>query len=55
METLKGTSGSSAGTTEDLLPIREAYEWKPILRGGGSRSKLDTLLPIREAYEWKPA
>ena len=36
-----------------LLPIREAYEWKPesppilqhILIGG--------LLPIREAYEWK--
>jgi len=36
-----------------LLPIREAYEWKPesppilqhILIGG--------LLPILEAYEWK--
>jgi len=35
-----------------LLPIREAYEWKPEAR------KLlpiqqSHLLPIREAYEWK--
>ena len=37
---------------EVLLPIREAYEWKP--------SEVDhipwinlPLLPIREAYEWK--
>ncbi len=35
-----------------LLPIREAYEWKP--KGGGMiiSAKL-CLLPIREAYEWK--
>ena len=35
-----------------LLPIREAYEWKPLLLAllGGVST---TLLPIREAYEWK--
>ena len=34
-----------------LLPIREAYEWKPTLLSN-PRGVWD-LLPIREAYEWK--
>ena len=35
-----------------LLPIREAYEWKPeALAPRGA--KTTNLLPIREAYEWK--
>ncbi len=37
-----------------LLPIREAYEWKPHagLTGDSANYPLH-LLPIREAYEWK--
>ena len=38
----------------DLLPIREAYEWKLLLIEDQRYPLLDHLLPIREAYEWKP-
>ena len=37
----------------NLLPIREAYEWKPTYRVLDKYSPAN-LLPIREAYEWKP-
>ncbi len=36
----------------DLLPIREAYEWKPFKFDGFPCRRIG-LLPIREAYEWK--
>jgi len=36
-----------------LLPIREAYEWKPLCIVTCC-IRCCTLLPIREAYEWKP-
>ena len=36
----------------DLLPIREAYEWKRPAKPRLSRLH-PLLLPIREAYEWK--
>jgi len=38
-----------------LLPIREAYEWKPLNFHQEEKKVifLDFLLPIREAYEWK--
>ena len=42
-------------TTEgNLLPIREAYEWKPT-GPYHSVNNVGNLLPIREAYEWKPS
>ena len=36
----------------DLLPIREAYEWK-LSCARNDDSHEPVLLPIREAYEWK--
>ena len=37
-----------------LLPIREAYEWKPPAGWDTNTAVLGSfLLPIREAYEWK--
>ncbi len=36
----------------NLLPIREAYEWKRFIRHP-PYNRIDALLPIREAYEWK--
>ena len=38
---------------QDLLPIREAYEWK--LSDEVITQNVNALLPIREAYEWKLA
>ncbi len=45
--------GSNTLLSQDLLPIREAYEWK--LKEAFWRPFLtkNALLPIREAYEWK--
>ncbi len=37
---------------DSLLPIREAYEWKPFFPKGFWEG-FGRLLPIREAYEWK--
>ncbi len=48
------TQGSqeSQGFQKFLLPIREAYEWKP-KRILNRIWHIKSLLPIREAYEWK--
>ena len=51
METFPTHCGAVRLQVLNLLPIREAYEWKP---GSEHESDHDTdLLPIREAYEWK--
>ena len=50
METLFWTRGP---LKHDLLPIREAYEWKHPLAGNNATLVASNLLPIREAYEWK--
>ena len=48
---LRSKKGFDAGFT--LLPIREAYEWKPKAPFVAEFSTSLVLLPIREAYEWK--
>ena len=51
METPFGNDLSDEVITQNLLPIREAYEWKPW--SWTERANWRDLLPIREAYEWK--
>ncbi len=52
METVRGQVTGDGD--KNLLPIREAYEWKrEVLLEEISWDIVSILLPIREAYEWK--
>ncbi len=55
METPRGAIKIEARTKARLLPIREAYEWKPSGQPFLFSFTGYALLPIREAYEWKPS
>ncbi len=52
METHPFARGLHGELPRNLLPIREAYEWKRAQDEALVFRKLG-LLPIREAYEWK--